>query len=95
MQKIVNIIAIASGVVSLSVVGGGVYLYTQKDAIIESVTQKALGSIGLPGGLGSAGGVGGGALGGLTDSISTEGLGSAVPVPDIAAPQAAPIESPF
>ena len=59
MQKIVNIIAIASGVVSLSVVGGGVYLYTQKDAIIESVTQKALGSIGLRGGLGSAGGVGG------------------------------------
>ena len=61
MQKIVNIIAIASGVVSLSVVGGGVYLYTQKDAIIESVTQKALGSIGLPGGLG-AGALGGSAL---------------------------------
>tara|TARA_B100000029_G_scaffold184417_1_gene182001 strand:- start:757 stop:1002 length:246 start_codon:yes stop_codon:yes gene_type:complete len=57
MQKIINVIAIASGIVSLSVVGGGVYLYTQKDAIIESVTEKALGSIG--------GGAIGGALGGL------------------------------
>lgn len=57
MQKIINVIAIASGIVSLSVVGGGVYLYTQKDAIIESVTEKALGSIG--------GGALGGALGGL------------------------------
>ena len=83
MQKFVNVLAIASATVSLAVVSGGIYLYTQKDAIIESVTEKALGSLG------------GGALGGLTDSISTEGLGSAVPVPDIAAPQAAPIESPF
>ena len=57
MQKIINVIAIASGIISLSVVGGGVYLYTQKDAIIESVTEKALGSIG--------GGALGGALGGL------------------------------
>ena len=53
-QKIINVVAIASGIVSLSVVGGGVYLYTQKDAIIESVTEKALGSLG---GLGGAGGV--------------------------------------
>ena len=52
-QKIINVVAIASGIVSLSVVGGGVYLYTQKDAIIESVTEKALGSLG---GLGGAGG---------------------------------------
>lgn len=57
MQKIINVIAIASGIISLSVVGGGVYLYTQKDAIIESVTEKALGSIG--------GGAIGGALGGF------------------------------
>ena len=42
MQKIVNIIAIASGVVSLSVVGGGVYLYTQKDAIIEGVKEQVI-----------------------------------------------------
>ena len=52
MQKIVNVLAIASSVVSLAVVGGGVYLYVQKDAIIESVTEKALG--GLSGSLGGA-----------------------------------------
>ena len=53
MQKIVNVLAIASSVVSLAVVGGGVYLYIQKDAIIESVTEKALGSLsGFGGGLG-------------------------------------------
>ena len=50
MQKLINVLAIASSVVSLSVVGGGVYLYTQKDAIIESVTEKALGSFGNIGG---------------------------------------------
>ena len=46
MQKFVNVLAIASSVVSLAVVGGGVYLYVQKDAIIESVTEKALGGLG-------------------------------------------------
>ena len=71
MQKIVNIIAIASGVVSLSVVGGGVYLYTQKDAIIESVTQKALGSIG--------GGALSGLAGGALDSAPDFDLPTPVP----------------
>tara|TARA_B100002019_G_scaffold281273_1_gene285142 strand:- start:825 stop:1061 length:237 start_codon:yes stop_codon:yes gene_type:complete len=45
MQKIINVLAIASSVVSLTVVGGGVYLYVQKDAIIENIKEKALGSI--------------------------------------------------
>ncbi len=42
MQKIVNIIALVSGVVSLSVVGGGVYLYTQKDAMIENAKEQII-----------------------------------------------------
>ena len=45
-QKIINVLAISSFVVSVSVVGGGVYLYTQKDAIIENIKEKALGSLG-------------------------------------------------
>ena len=45
MQKIINVLAIASSVVSLTVVGGGVYLYTQKDAIIEDIKAKALESV--------------------------------------------------
>ena len=73
MQKIVNIIAIASGVVSLTVVGSGIYLYTQKDAIIESVTEKALGSIGGGALSGLAGGaLGGGGLPGLPEKTAPE-----------------------
>lgn len=53
MQKIVNIIAIASGVVSLTVIGIGGYVFIRKDAIIESVKEKALGSLGIGGSLGS------------------------------------------
>ena len=57
MQKIVNVLAIASAAVSVAVVGTGAYVYVNKDSIIESVTEKALDSIGI-------GGVGGGGLGG-------------------------------
>ena len=35
MQKIINVIAIASGVVSLTVVGLGGYVFIRKDAIID------------------------------------------------------------
>ena len=53
MQKIINVLAIASAAVSVAVVGTGAYVYINKDAIIESVTEKALGSLGgLGGGLG-------------------------------------------
>tara|TARA_B100000614_G_scaffold53007_1_gene45667 strand:+ start:710 stop:934 length:225 start_codon:yes stop_codon:yes gene_type:complete len=40
MQKIINGIAILSGVVSLAVVGSGVFIYVQKDAIIEGVKSN-------------------------------------------------------
>ena len=53
MQKIINVLAITSFVISGAVVGGGFYLYSQKDAIIEDIKEKALGSLGgLGGGLG-------------------------------------------
>ena len=41
MQKLVNIVALFSGLVSLSVVGGGAYLYLNKDAMIEDARAKA------------------------------------------------------
>ena len=65
LQKIVNGIAIASGVVSLTVVGLGGYVFIRKDAIIENVKGKVmeavtdkLGSLGDLGGLGSGGSLG-------------------------------------
>ena len=54
LQKIVNGIAIASGVVSLTVVGTIGYVYVRKDAIIENVKGKVLESV-LPSGLGAGG----------------------------------------
>ena len=54
LQKIINGIAIASGVVSLTVVGLGGYVFIRKDAIIEIVKSKVMESV-LPSGLGSAG----------------------------------------
>ena len=42
LQKIVNGIAIASGVVSITVIGIGGYVFIRKDAIIESVKGKVM-----------------------------------------------------
>jgi len=42
MQKIINAIAVASGVVSLTVVGAGLGIYLNKDAIINNIKEKAL-----------------------------------------------------
>ena len=63
MQKIVNVLAVASAAVSLAVVGTAGYVFVNKDAIIQGVTDKALNSV-LGGGLGGAAG---GAIGGGTD----------------------------
>ena len=60
LQKIVNGIAIASGVVSLTVVGAAGYVFIRKDAIIDNIKSKVMESV-LPGGLGA------GALGGALE----------------------------
>ena len=73
LQKIVNGIAIASGVVSLTVVGVAGYVFIRKDAIIENVKSKVMESV-LPGGLGT------GALEGLG------GFGLPAPSNPMAAP---------
>ena len=60
MQKVINVIALLSGLTSLAVLGGGAYLYKQKDALVESaitkVTEAAVGAVtnALPGMLDSA-----------------------------------------
>ena len=50
MQKIVNAIAIVSGVGVLAIVGAGGYLYLNKDALIEKakgqILEQVTGSIG-------------------------------------------------
>ena len=76
MQKIVNVFAVASFVVSGAVVGGGFYLYSQKDAIIEDIKEKALGSV--------LGGVGGGALGGAVPKMPMDPDFGNLGAPDLA-----------
>jgi len=76
LQKIVNGIAIASGVVSLTVVGLGGYVFIRKDAIIDNIKSKVMESV-LPGGIG-------GALGGA--GLSGAGLGLPAPSNPMASP---------
>ena len=45
MQKVINGIAIFSGVVALSVVGVGGYVFIRKDAIIDSVKEKVMDAV--------------------------------------------------
>ena len=45
MQKIINGIAIFSGVVALSVVGVGGYVFIRKDAFIDSVKEKVMDAV--------------------------------------------------
>lgn len=40
MQKIINVIALASGLVSLSVVAGAGYLYVNKDTLVENARER-------------------------------------------------------
>ena len=42
MQKLVNVVALLSGLVSFGVVGGGAYLFLNKDALIESARTRAI-----------------------------------------------------
>ena len=80
MQKIVNAIAIASGAVSIAILGLGGYVFIRKDAIIDNIKSKVMESV-MPGGLGD---LGGGALGGL--DIPKFGA----PTPDAPSRQAEP-----
>jgi len=45
MQKVVNVLALASSIVSLAVVGTAGYVFVNKDAIIKDVTEKAMDSV--------------------------------------------------
>ena len=81
LQKIVNGIAIASGVISLTVVGTVGYVFIRKDAIIEDIKGKVMESV-MPGGLSGIAGGGLPDLGGDTPIPSSpipEGTGFGIP----------------
>ena len=87
MQKIVNVLALASFAVSGAVVGSGLYVYLNRASIIDGVKSKVMESV--MGSMGGLGGMGGGALplgtpdlAAPSDSASTSTPnGFALPVP--------------
>ena len=54
VQKIVNVIAIASGAVSAAVIASGVFVYVNRDSIIDNIKREAIEAVtgSLGGGLG-------------------------------------------
>ena len=54
MQKIINVLAVASGIVSAAVVASGVLVYVNRDSIVDSIKSQALEAVSgsLGGGLG-------------------------------------------
>ena len=89
LQKIVNGIAITSGVVSLAIVGLGGYVFIRKDAIIENVKSKIIEAV-IPGGLGD---LGGGALEGITGGLSLPAPSNPIAAPD--SPSSTSVGVPF
>ena len=79
MQKLINVLAVASAAVSIAVVGTVGYVYVNREAIIEDVKEKALGSV--------MGGLGGGGLGGDLP-IGAPDLANPSAAPQAAAPEA-------
>ena len=53
MQKLINVLALSSFLVSATAVGGGVYIYLNKDPLIEKAKSQVMESIKetLPGAL--------------------------------------------
>ena len=58
MQKVVNVLALSSAAVSLAVVGSGLYVFVNRDAIVDGIKSQALeavlGGTGLGSGLGGS-----------------------------------------
>ena len=80
MQKVINVLAVASFAVSSAIAASGVYVYVNRDSIIDGIKSQVMGGIG-----GAA--LGGGALtGDVGLPIGTQ------PEPSAPAPQSAPPE---
>ena len=86
MRKIIDAMAIASFLVSATVVGGGVYLYTQKDALVDKARERATEAITDI----VSDAVVGSLSGGLTEQLPT---GGGIPAPS--SPAGAGVPLPF
>ena len=78
MQKIVNVLAIASGLVSAAVVASGVLVYVNRDSIVDSIKSQAIEAVtgSLGGGLGGDLPIGAPDLAAPSDSASVPAVPS-------------------
>ena len=83
-QKIVNVLAIASGVVSAAVVASGVFVYVNRDSIIDNIKSQAIEAV--------TGSLGGGLGGDLP--IGAPDLSPGIPQATAPVPQEAPPAAP-
>ena len=93
MQKIKNVFAVASIAVSSPIAVSGVYVYVNRDSIIDGIKSQVLGGIGGSA-LGGAGALGGGALTGDVGLPMATQPEDAPSAPSAPAPQAAPPAAP-
>ena len=77
MQKVVNVLAVASAAVSLAVVGSGVYVYLQRDQLVDNVKSQVMETI-----LDSLGGLGSGLAPDVTIPDGANDLSPSAPQTD-------------
>jgi len=77
MQKFVNVLAVASSVVSVAVVGSGLYVYVNRASIIDGVKSQVMEAV--TGSLGGLWGLGGGDLPIGTPDLASPSDSAAVP----------------
>ncbi len=84
MQKVINVLAVVSFAVSGAVVASGVYVYVNKDTIVDKIKAEALASVGELFGTSQLGST---LLGGTGEDVdvSDDALGgdSALPIPTL------------
>ena len=86
MQKIINVLAVASAAVSVTVVGSGLYVYVNRSSIIDGVKSQVMEAV--TGSLGGGAGLGGSLPIGAPDLASPADQASAPDAPS------APVPSP-
>ena len=78
-QKVINVVAVASAVVSAAIVGSGLFVFVNRDSIVDNIKQQAIEAA-----LRSLGGLGGGLPTGANDLPSlgaTPSVGGGVASP--------------
>jgi len=84
MQKIINVFALASAAVSVAVVASGIFVYVNRDSIIDNIKSQAIEAVtgSLGGGLGGDLPIGTPDLASPTDSaVAPQGASMGLPVP--------------